>query len=201
MHESYNTALSLWPAATLPASVTRELRSVGVDLAAHKVNDGQFSARRTAAGTVLLDLSFDGLQDGLTALEAVLATLRLARISYVAWDAKQGEIAGTGRAFDPDSAIEREFSVMADGEPVLTASDLSEFEGNHSDARELIDAIHAWLRLPIPNDLSDIADDELTIVTVSDCEEEDDDPVEMVGAVAGSPGAYPLLTNEFEEGR
>ena len=38
---------------------------------------------------------------GLTDLEAVLATLRLADISYVAWDVKEGEVAGTGRSFDP----------------------------------------------------------------------------------------------------
>ena len=37
MYESHNAAITLWPAATLPASVTRELRSVGVDLAAHNV--------------------------------------------------------------------------------------------------------------------------------------------------------------------
>jgi hypothetical protein len=189
MYESYNAAITLWPAATLPASVAHELHSVGVDLAAQKVNDGWFTAQRTAEGAIVLDLSFGDCQHGLTGLEAVLATLRLARISYVAWDVKKGEIAGTGRAFDPASGIERQFSVMGDGEPVLTASDLEEFQGRYGDAEALIDGIRAWLRLPTPAGLSDLADGELTIVTVPDETDEDDDPIETIGEADGLPGA------------
>ncbi len=123
MYESYNAAIILWPATPLPASVAAQLHSAGVDLAAKKVNGGRLAVRRTPAGTVVLDITFECCQYGLTGLEAVLATLRLARISYVAWDVREGEIAGSGREFDPECGIERHFSVMADGEPLLTASD------------------------------------------------------------------------------
>jgi hypothetical protein len=201
MDESYNAAITLWPATPLPASVAHELQSVGVDLAAQKVNDGWFTAQRTAEGAIVLDLSFGACQHGLTGLEAVLATLRLARISYVAWDVKKGEIAGTGRAFDPASGIEREFSVMGDGEPVLTASDLEEFQGRYGDADALLDGIRAWLRLPTPEGLSDLADGELTIVTVPDDTDENDDRVEIVGEVDGPPGAVLALTSASEGGR
>src|SRR4029077_17875981 len=126
MYESYNAVITLWPAASLPASVARELHNVGVDLAAQEVNEGRFPARATPEGTVVLDLSFENCLYGLTGLEAVLATLRLARISYVAWDVKKDEIAGTAGAFAPTSDIECKFSVRGDGEPVLTASDLEE---------------------------------------------------------------------------
>jgi hypothetical protein len=200
MHESYNAALTLWPATPLPASVAHELHSVGVDLAAQKVNDGWFTAQRTAEGAIVLDLSFGDCRHGLTGLEAVLATLRLARISYVAWDVKKAEIAGTGRAFDPTSGIEREFTVMGDGEPVLTASDLEAFEGGYGNADELIDGIRAWLRLPTPDELTDLADGELTIVTVPDETDEDDDPIEIIGEVDGPPDTC-LQVVERKEGR
>jgi hypothetical protein len=200
MNESYNATLTLWPATPLPASVAHALHGVGVDLAAQKVNDGWFTAQRTAEGTIVLDLSFGDCRHGLTGLEAVLATLRLARISYVAWDVKKGEIAGTGRAFDPAGGIEREFSVMGDGEPVLTASDLEEFEGRYGNADELIGGIRAWLRLPTPDELADLADGELTIVTVPDETDEDDDPIEIIGEVDGPPGAC-LQVVERKEGR
>lgn len=200
MDESYTAAITLWPAATLPASVADELRSLGVNLAEQSVTDGSFALRRTHEGTVVLDLSFDDCHYGLTGLEAVLATLRLARISYAAWDVKQGEVVGTGRAFDPASGIERQFSVTTDGEPVLTDSDLEEFHGRYNAADELIEAIGAWLRLPIPTELTDIADAELAIVTVPDEADEDDDRVETVGAVDGPPGAVLALTSASEDG-
>lgn len=201
MDESYNAAITLWPATALPASVAHELHCVGVDLTAHNVHDGWFTARRTSEGAVVLDLSFGDCLYGLSGLEAVLATLRLARISYVAWDAKKGEVASAGRAFDPTSGVEREFTVTADGEPVLTASDLEEFEGRYRNAAELVEAIRAWLQLPIPSDLTDLADGELRIVTVPDETDEDDDRVEIVGAVDGPSGACLLLTSGSEGGR
>ena len=189
MYESYNAAIILWPATPLPASVAAQLHSAGVDLAAEKVNGGRLAVRRTPAGTVVLDITFECCQYGLTGLEAVLATLRLARISYVAWDVREGEIAGSGREFDPECGIERHFSVMADGEPLLTASDLEELEGGSLKAEDLVEAIRAWLALPVPNGLTDLADGEVTILTVSDEEDEDDDRVEIVGAVEEPPGA------------
>ncbi|HEX5308944.1 MAG TPA: hypothetical protein VFW38_07680 [Solirubrobacteraceae bacterium] len=189
MDESYDAAITLWPATPLPASAARELHSVGVNLAAQKVNDGWFTARRTAEGAVVLDLSFGDCPHGLTHLEAVLATLRLARISYVAWDVKKGEIAGTGRSFDPTSGIEQQFTVMGDGEPVLTASDLEEFQGRYDTAEALLEAIHEWLRLPTPSGLTDLADGELTITIAPEETDEEDDPIEILGEVDGPPGA------------
>ena len=174
----YNTAITLWPAASLPANVAHELQKIGVDLAAQKVNDGWFTARRTSdGGVIVLDLAFGDCQYGLTDLEALLATLRLARIAYVAWD----EIACIGCAFDTASGIERQFNIVADGKPVLTASNLEELEDRYRDAGELTDAIRAWLRLPIPNDLTDLADGEVVILTLPDETDEDDDIIEIIG--------------------
>jgi hypothetical protein len=184
MHESYS-AIVLWPAASLPASVARELHKLGVDLAAQKVNDGLFALRRTPEGTIVLDVSFDNYEYGLIDLEAVLARLRIARMSYVAWD----ELASIGYAFDAASEIERQFNIVTDGKPVLTSSDLEQFEGRCRDAEALVDAIRAWLRLPIPDDLSDLANGEVTIAIVPDDEDEDDDPVEIVSALDGPAAA------------
>ena len=120
MNEPYNATLTLWPATPLPARVAHELHELGVDLSTFTVNDGWLTAivhrRRHARSRH----PFGRHRYGLTDLEAVLATLRLAGISYVAWDIKQGEAAGTGRSFDPATRIERQFTVMAGGEPVLT---------------------------------------------------------------------------------
>lgn len=189
MDESYTAAITLWPAATLPASVADELRRVRVNLADQSVSDGSFALRRTHEGIVVLDLSFDDCHYGLTGLEAALATLRLARISYAAWDVQHGDVVGTGRAYDPASGIERQFSVTTDGEPVLTAGDLEEFQGRYSAADELIAAIGVWLQPTTPTELTDIADGETVIVTVPDETDEDDDRVEIVGEVDGPPGA------------
>lgn len=189
MNESYNATLTFWPATPLPASVAHELHELGVNLSAYTVSDGWFTASRTGEDTLVLDLSFGRRRGGLTDLEAVLATLRLADISYVAWDIKQGEIAGTGCAFDPATRIEHQFTVMADGEPVLTASDLEEFEGRYGTAEALIDGIRAWLRLPIPDGLTELTVEELAIAIVPDDEEDEDEPVEILGDVDGPPGA------------
>ena len=194
MNESYDVTLTLWPATPLPASVAHELHELGVNLSTFTVNNGWFTARRTEDETLILDLSFGEVRHGLTDLEAVLATLRLAGISYVAWDVKKGEIAGTGRSFDPATRTEREFTVMGDGEPVLTASDLEEFEGRYGTPERLIEGIQAWLRLPIPQDLSELSIDELAIVTVPDDDEDEDQ--EIVGDVDGPPGACLRLERE-----
>lgn len=102
MNESYDVTVALWPATPLPAIVAHQLRQVGVDLSALKVKDGSLTASRTVDGAVVLELSFGDCRYGLTDLEGVLATTRLAHLSYIAWDAKKGEIAGTGRSYDPD---------------------------------------------------------------------------------------------------
>lgn len=189
MNDSYNATLTFWPATPLPTSVAHELHQLGVNLSAYTVNDGWLTASHTGEDTLVLDLSFGRRRGGLTDLEAVLATLRLADISYVAWDIKQGETAGTGRAFNPATRIEHQFSVMADGEPVLTASDLEEFEGRYGTAEALIDGIREWLRLPIPDGLTELTIEELAIAIVPDDEEDEDEPVEILGDVDGPPGA------------
>lgn len=155
MRDSYDTTLILWPATPLRASVADQLRDVGVALTEPQASQGCLAARRTEDGQLVLEISAERLH-GLTDLEAVLATLRLARVSYVAWDARKSEIAGAGRSYDPDSRVEREFTVMADGEPVLTLSDLKEFEGRYGTAEGLLEGIQTWLRLPLPQNLSEV---------------------------------------------
>jgi hypothetical protein len=154
MRDSYDTTLILWPATPLAASVADELRGIGVELTNPQAAPGWLTVQRTEDGQILLEIFREQLH-GLTDLEAVLATLRLAGVSYVAWDVKKIEVAGTGRSYDPDTRVEREFTVMADGEPVLTASDLEEFE-HYGTAEALLGEIRAWLRLPIPENLSDV---------------------------------------------
>jgi hypothetical protein len=155
MRDSYDTTLILWPATPLAASVADELCGIGVPLTEPQAAPGCLAARRTEDGQLVLEISRERLH-GLTDLEAVLATLRLAGVSYVAWDAKKSEIAGTARSYDPDSRVEREFTVMPDGEPVLTLSDLNEFEGRYGTAEGLLEGIQAWLRLPLPQNLSEV---------------------------------------------
>ena len=196
MNGSYNATLALWPATPLPANVAHELHALGVNLSTFTVNNGWLTASCTDDDTLVLDLSFGRRRCGLTDLEAVLATLRLAGISYVAWDIKQGEAAGTGRSFDPATRIERQFTVMADGGPVLTASDLEQFEGRYGTAEALIDGIRDWLRLPIPDSLTELTVEELAIVILPDDEEDEDESVEIVGDVDGPPGAYMRVGHE-----
>jgi len=196
MNGSYNATLALWPATPLPANVAHELHALGVNLSTFTVNNGWLTASCTGDDTLVLELSFGHRRCGLTDLEAVLATLRLAGISYVAWDIKQGEAAGTGRSFDPATRIERQFTVMADGGPVLTASDLEQFEGRYGTAEALIDGIRDWLRLPIPDSLTELNVEELAIVIVPDDEEDEYESVEIVGDVDGSPGACLCVGHE-----
>jgi len=153
----------------LPASVAEQLRRIGVDLADPQPAPG-LSAKRTGDGQLLLEVSREQ-RHGLTDLEAVLATLRLAGTNYVAWDAKQGEIAGIGRSYDTSSQIEREFTVMADGEPVLTASDLDEFE-HYGTAEALLGEIRGWLRLPLPRNLEEL--DRFTIAVETEDTNDDE---------------------------
>jgi hypothetical protein len=167
MNESHDATLTLWPATPLPQGVAHQLRQVGVDLSALKVKDGRFTASRTVDGTVVLELSFGDCRYGLTDLEGVLATARLAGLNYVAWDAKKSEIAGTGRSYDPDRGVEREFTVLADGEPVLTWSDLAAFE-HFGTAEALLREVRGWLRLPTPEKVGELEPNTLTIVIEDD---------------------------------
>lgn len=192
MYEPCQSTISLWPATPLPASVAAQLNDVGVDLAAKTVKDGRFAARRTPEQTVVLDLTFGLSPYGLTGLEALLATLRLAEVSYVAWDVQEGEIVGTGRAFDRASGIEQSFTMMADGQPVLTTGDLEEFEGRYGTAEALLEDLRSWLRLPTPEDLTDLDPGQLNIQIVP---EEDND----LGPAEEAPGC--CSPRGREEGR
>ncbi len=172
VRESYNTTLIFWPATPLAASVAEELRSIDVQFTDRQAIGGWVTPYRTEEGELLLEITGE-LAHGLTDLEAVLATLRLADVSYIAWDTKKSDVAGTARAYDPASRVEREFTVMPDGEPVLTASDLQqEFEGRFGTAEGLLEGIQAWLRPPLPENLSEIGS--FTVVVKRDEPEEDD---------------------------
>lgn len=163
MHESHEATLTLWPATPLPAAVAHQLRSVGVDLSTLTVKGGWLAARRTADDTVVLELSFGDCPYGLTGLEAVLAAARLAGLGYVAWGTRKSEIAGPARSYDPASGVEHEFTVMADGEPVLTSSDLDAFE-HFGTAEALLCEVRRSLRLPIPETVEELTSDALSFV-------------------------------------
>jgi hypothetical protein len=75
---------------------------------------------------------------------------------------------------------------MADGEPVLTASDLAEIQGHCDTAEDLIDGIRAWLRLPIPENLTQTDANDLEIRLVAN-DFEEDEPVALAGDTDGLP--------------
>lgn len=85
MCDSYDTTLIFWPATPLAASVAEELCHIGVEIADPHGAAGRITAHRAQDGQLLLEVSGEQLH-GLTDLEAVLATLRLADVSYIAWD-------------------------------------------------------------------------------------------------------------------
>lgn len=171
MNESYipyRVNLSLWPAASLSADLAHALGCVGVDLSRLEVNDGRLTAVRTADGAVLLKLSLDRCCCGLTDVEGILATARLNGVGYVAWEVKQGEITGIGRSYDPLNG-EREFTVMANGEPVFTLRDLDAFE-HFGTAEALLRHMQSVLRLPEPEGIEEIEIGSLSIL-IKDNEE------------------------------
>jgi hypothetical protein len=137
------------------------------------LTDGSLAGWRTRNGTIVLELSFTERQFGLTDLEAVLASLRLAGISYLAWETQTGRLTGAARAFDRVSATERQLTVTAAGEPVLTAADVAYFDGRYNTAEAVIEAIQARLRPPTPRRLTAVSVGQLRIAIVPD--EGDDD--------------------------
>ncbi len=167
MSESYEAALTLWPATTLTASVSRALLQAGVDLSCLGAKDVLY---RTSDGEIALQLVFPDSRYGITDLEGVLAALRLAGVAYVAWDTKKGEIAGVGRSFDPRDTVEREFTVLAGGEPVLIARDLDAFE-HYGTAEALLHEVRRWLRLPLPERAETVSPAEVTIAVHPDANE------------------------------
>jgi len=173
MSESYDAKLTFWPATPLAAIVVDQLRHVGVNLRQPGGDDRSITFYRTSEGHTAVELAFDRCEDGLNGLEAVLAALRLARVNYIAWDTKRGEIAGVGRSFDRQDSVEQEFTVLAGGEPVITARDLDAFE-HYGTADALLHAVRRWLRLPLPERAEDLRSDEVTI-TVHDDETPDSD--------------------------
>jgi hypothetical protein len=147
---SYDATLTVWPATPLPGRVNERLMEVGADLQRLRVTDGSVAAYRTRQGEIALELTFTQSQLGVTGLEAVLAELRLDHISYVAWDTKKDEIAGVGRSYDRRDPLEREFTVLAGGEPVLTATELETLERKASNDQLLLATIRRALTLPLP---------------------------------------------------
>jgi hypothetical protein len=185
MEDSYDVTLTLWPATPLPACVAHELRELGVDLATLSVKDGSLAARRTRNGTLVLELSLAQRPFGLSDLEAALARMRIARISYLARESHTGSLTGAALAFERGSAIERQLTVTAAGEPVLTAGDLAHFDGRYGTAEALIESLQAWLRPPAPRRLTTVAAGELTIAVVPD---EEDDELEETSGTQGGDG-------------
>jgi hypothetical protein len=173
MSESYDAKLTFWPATPLATSVVDQLHRVGVNLRQPSGEDSSITLYRTSDGQTAVELAFDGCEHGLTGLEAVLATLRLARVNYVTWDTKRGEIAGVGRSFDRHDLVEQEFTVLAGGEPVLTAGDLDAFE-HYGTAEALLHDVRRRLRLPLPEKAESLRPAEVTI-TIDDDEAPESD--------------------------
>jgi hypothetical protein len=170
MSESYEATLTLWPATTLTASVAEALLEVSVDLCRLDAGDKSPVLYRTSDGEIALELTFEDSPYGITDLEIVLATLRIAGVAYVAWDTKKGELAGTGRSFDPRDAVERQFTVLAGGEPVLIARDLDAFE-HYGTAEALLHEVRRWLALPLPERAEIVSPAEVTIAIHPDAGE------------------------------
>jgi len=144
MGESYAATLHLWPASPLPSSVACQLRLLGVDLQQFQAANGLITPHLTNDGQVGLELTLCDSYYGLTGLEGVLATLRLARINYTAWDCN-----GAGRSFDPGSGKEQAFAVLIDGEPVITANELDALE-HYGSAEALLEQLRRRLARTTP---------------------------------------------------
>lgn len=164
----YQVSLSLWTAASLSADMAHALGHVGVDLSRSEVNNGRLTAARTADGAIVLKLSLDRCCYGLTEVEGILATARLNGVGYVAWELKGDEITGIGRSYDPLNG-EREFTVTANGEPVLTLGDLDAFE-HVGTAAALLRHMQSVLRLPEPQKIEELDPGSLSIL-IEDHEE------------------------------
>jgi hypothetical protein len=134
--------------------MAHELERVGGDPSRLDANEGRLTAIHTLDGTVVLKLSLDRSCYGLTEVEGILATARMTGLGYVAWEVKQGDIAGTGRSYDP-SLGERVFTVISDGQPVLTLDDLDAFEHVGS-AEGLLRHMQGVLRLPSPERIGEL---------------------------------------------
>lgn len=185
MSPFYNSHLTLWPATPLPASVEAELAHLGVDVAAMQMTKGTLAAYRTPEQALLLELSFEDRRYGLSDLEAVLATLRLADISYVAWDLEDGAAAGNGCSYNAPFRHEKKFTVTAAGEPVLSYGDLEAFDVSYDTAEDLFDALQASLCLSTPTHLTEASAADVAIEIAPD----NDEPDEQIAAVDEPPCA------------
>lgn len=201
MRETYDTTLIFWPATPLAANVAEQLRCIDVRFTNPLTPGSWVTPYRTEQGELLLEITGEH-PHGLTDLEAVLATLRLADVSYVAWETKKEEIAGPARTYDPETRVESEFTVMADGEPVLTKSDLEECEGRYGTAECLLENLRKQLRLPVPENLTSL--DAFTIdVAPQETDEAEPEEVEDVReriAKALEDAEWPSIAADLRDG-
>jgi hypothetical protein len=144
---SFTTTLNLWPASPLPSSVAYELRLRGllsVDLQKLQTTDGQITPHLTHDDALGIQITLHDCDYGITGLEGLLAILRLGRINYTVWDSN-----GIGRAFDAATNDEQLFTVLADGEPVITAAELDPLE-HYGSAKALMQTLRRMLRRTTP---------------------------------------------------
>ena len=167
MSESYDATITFWPASALPASLVNELRLLGVELPGLDVERGSVTLYRTSDGDLALEFSLDDCYYGITGLEAVLARLRLARINYYAFDEGKDEAPPVGRSFHADTRVERTFSVLPDGTPVITLADLDPLEHCGSAEAALLQ-LRERLRRATPSIVDTLSAAELAIVIHDD---------------------------------
>ncbi len=167
MSESHDATITFWPASALPASLVSELRPLGVELPRLDVERGSITLYRTSDGDVAIELTLDDCYYGITGLDAVLARLRLARINYYAFDEGKDEAPPLGRSYDADTQVERMFSVLPDGTPVLTLGDLDPLEHCGS-AEAVLLQLREQLRCPTPSIGDTLTPAELAIVIHDD---------------------------------
>ncbi len=114
--------VSLWPATPLLSSVACELGRIGIDV--RRLPEPKATLELTHAGQGGLRLELHDCGDGLSDVEALLATLRLAKVNYVAWD-----LQGRGCRFESWRGSGEAFAVSPDGRAVITRADLDRLDG------------------------------------------------------------------------
>jgi hypothetical protein len=127
---TFTATLSLWPASPLPANVAYELHLLGFlneDLQHLETDSGQITVHRTNDGGLGLQLRLYDCEYGITGIEGLLELLRISHVNYRGWDTN-----GIGRCYDVTPEKEQIFTVLANGEAVITAPDLASLPGHDS---------------------------------------------------------------------
>jgi hypothetical protein len=143
----FTATLNLWPASPLPANVAYELRLLGFlneDLEHLETDSGQNTLHRTNDGGLGLQLRLYDCEYGITGIEGLLELLRTSHVNYTVWDTN-----GIGRCFDATTGEEQLFTVLANGEAVITAPDLASL-AQHDSTQALLTTLRRMLLRTTP---------------------------------------------------